>query len=170
VRARAQAQRDDTTSPDTRLADATLDINPASVTALIQLMEGGINIARPAWSGTSPSQGGALRYARLRWFDPERRRAGIPPDVSALVEKLGENETVVTLVNTNQVAARTVTVQGGAYGEHQILSATVGEGAATVIDSSAFTLRLAPGAGARLTLKMKRYANAPTLSFPWDRA
>lgn len=170
VRARAQAQRDDHTSADTRLADATLNINPASVTALIHLMEGGINIARPPWSGTSPSQGGALRYARLRWFDPERRRAGIPPDVSALVEKLGEDETVVTLVNTNQVAARTVTVQGGAYAEHQILSAAVGEGAATPVNSSAFTLRLAPGAGARLTLKMKRYANTPTLSFPWERA
>lgn len=170
VRAKAQAQRDDNTSPDTRLADATLDITPASVTALIHLMEGGINIARPAWSGTSPSQGGALRYARLRWFDPERRRAGIPQDVAALVEKLGEDETVVTLVNTNQVGARTVTVQGGAYAEHQILSAAVGEGAATVVDSSAFTLRLAPGAGARMTLKMKRYTNAPTLSFPWDRA
>jgi hypothetical protein len=170
VRARAQAQRDDTTSPDTRLADATLDINPASVTALIHLMEGGIQIARPPWSGTSPAQGGALHYARLRWFDPERRRAGIPPDVSALVEKLGEDETVVTLINTNQVAARTVTVQGGAYAEHQILSAAGGEGAPTVVEASAFTLRLAPGAGARLTLRMKRYTNAPTLSFPWERA
>lgn len=170
VRARAQAQRDDKTTPDTRLADAALDINPASVTALIHLMEGGIQIARPPWSGTSPAQGGALHYARLRWFDPERRRAGIPPDVAALVEKLGEDETIVTLVNTNQVASRTVTVQGGAYAEHQILSATIGEGEAQPVESSAFTLRLAAGAGARLTLKMKRYTNAPTLTFPWDRA
>jgi hypothetical protein len=169
VRARAQAQRDDKTTPDTRLADATLDINPATVTTLIHQMEGGINIARPSWAGTSPSQGGALRYARLRWFDPERRRAGIPPDVAALVEKLGEDETVVILVNINPVAARTVTVQGGAYGEHQILSAAVGEGAPTPVDASALGLRLAPGAGTRLTLKMKRYTNAPTLSFPWDR-
>jgi len=169
VRARAQAQRDDKTTPDTRLADATLDINPATVTTLIHQMEGGINIARPSWSGTSPSQGGALRYARLRWFDPERRRAGVPPDVGALVETLGADETVVTLVNTNPVAARTVTVQGGAYGEHQILSAAVGQEAATPVDASAFTLRLAPGAGTRLTLKMKRYTNAPTLSFPWEQ-
>ena len=111
-----------------------------------------------------------MHYARLRWFDPERRRAGIPPDVAALVEKLGEDETVVTLVNTNQVAARTVTVQGGAYAEHQLLNASIGEGPAMEVNASAFTLRLAPGAGARLTLKMKRYTNAPTLTFPWDRA
>ncbi|KSB88686.1 hypothetical protein AS593_19825 [Caulobacter vibrioides] len=169
VRARAQAQRDDASTPDTRLADAALDINPASVTALIHLMEGGIHIARPPWSKSSPSQGGALHYARLRYFDPERRRAGAPPDVAALVERLSDDETVVSLVNLSPVAPRTVTVQGGAYGEHQILGAAIGEGATQAVDASAFTVRLAPGAGARLTLKMKRHANQPTLSFPWDR-
>lgn len=170
VRARAQALRDDKTTPDTRLADATLNINPASVTALIHLMEGGIHIARPPWSSTSPAQGGALHYARLRWFDPVRRRAGIPPDVAALVESLTDDETVVTLVNTNQVSAREVTVQGGAYGEHQILGVQIGDAPAKAVDASAFSLGLAPGAGATLTLKMKRHANPPSLSFPWDRA
>lgn len=170
VRARAQLQREDKTTADTRLADATLDITPAHVTALIHLMEGGINIARPAWSPSSPPQGGALHYARLRYFDPERRRAGVPQDVGALVEKLTDDETVVSLVNLSQVSSRTVTVQGGAYGEHQILSAAIGDGPAKAVDSSAFTIRLAPGAGAKLTLKMKRHVNAPTLNFPWDRA
>lgn len=169
VRARAQARRDDKTTADTRLADATLNINPASVTALIHLMEGGIHIARPPWSPTSPSQGGALRYARLRWFDPERRRAGIPPDVAALVERLSDDQAVVTVVNTNQVAARTVTVQAGAYAEHQFLGVAIGDGPAAALDASSHTLRLDPGAGARLTFKMKRHANPPTLSFPWER-
>lgn len=170
VQARAKAQRDDVSTPDTRLADAALDINPASVTALIHLMEGGIHIARPPWSKSSPSQGGALHYVRLRYFDPERRRAGVPRDVAALVEKLTDDETVVSLVNLSPVAPRTVTIQGGAYGEHQILGAAIGEGASQAVDASAFTVRLAPGSGARLTLKMKRHANQPTLSFPWDRA
>tara|TARA_B100001105_G_C21971048_1_gene264924 strand:- start:110 stop:511 length:402 start_codon:yes stop_codon:yes gene_type:complete len=132
-------------------------------------MEGGIHIARPPWSPTSPAQGGALHYARLRWFDPVRRRAGVPEDVAALVERLADDETVVTLVNTNQVSAREVTVQGGAYGEHQILSAQIGDAPAKAVDASAFSLSLAPGAGATLTLKMKRHANPPSLSFPWDR-
>ena len=170
VRARAQALRDDRTTPDTRLADATLNINPASVSALIHLMEGGIHIARPPWSPTSPAQGGALHYARLRWFDPARRRAGIPPDVAALVERLTDDETVVTLVNTNPVSAREVTMQGGAYGEHQIVSVQIGDTPAKAVDASACTLSLAPAAGAKLTLKMKRHVNPPTLSFPWDRS
>ena len=169
VRARAQAQRDDHSTPKTRLADAALDINPASATALIHLMQGGIHIARPPWSPTSPAQGGALLYARLRYFDPERRRAGVPEDVAALVETLSDDGATVTLVNANQVTARTVTVQGGGYGEHQVMSVAIGDGEPVTVDASAFTVRLAAGAGARLTLKMKRHVNAPTLSFPWDR-
>lgn len=31
----------------------------------------------------------------------------------------------VTLINVNQVESRTVTVQGGAYGEHQIIAVDV---------------------------------------------
>jgi len=170
VRAKAQAQRDDHSTPDTRLADAALDINPASANALIHLMQGGIHIARPSWAPSSPSQGGALLYARLRYFDPDRRRAGVPEDVAALVETLSDDGVVVTLVNTNQVSARTVTVQGGGYGEHQVLSVAIDGGSAVAVDASAFTVRLAPGTGAKLTLKMKRHVNPPTLSFPWDRA
>ena len=29
------------------------------------------------------------------------------------------------------------------------------------------TVRLAPGAGGRLTLRMRRYAERPTFAFPW---
>jgi hypothetical protein len=170
VRAKAQAQRDDHSTPDTRLADAALDINPASANALIHLMQGGIHIARPPWAPSSPSQGGALLYARLRYFDPDRRRAGVPDDVAALVETLSDDGAVVTLVNTNQVSARTVTVQGGGYGEHQVLSVSTDGGPPLVVNASAFTVRLAPGTGAKLTLTMKRHVNPPTLSFPWDRA
>ena len=58
-------------------------------------------------------------------------------------------------------------VQGGAYGEHQI--ASVSDGKMTLnVDAPNFPLRLTPGAGARLTIKMKRFANDPTLSFPWE--
>ena len=169
VRAKAQAQRDDHTTPATRLADAALDINPASANALIHLMQGGIHIARPPWAPSSPSQGGALLYARLRYFDPDKRRAGVPDDVAALVESLSDDGAVVTLANTNQVSARTVTVQGGGYGEHQVLSVSTDGGPPVAVDASAFTVRLAAGSGARLTLKMKRHVNPPTLSFPWDR-
>ena len=166
LRSRVQAQRDDRSTPDTRLADATLDINPASVTALIHLTQGGIHIARPPWSKTSPAQGGAPLYARLRHFDPVKRRAGLPEDVAALVTGLSDTGTSLTLVNVGQVESRTLTIQAGGYGEHQFTSVTVDGGVRQPVDASAFTITLAPGAGAKLELGMKRFVNKPTLAFP----
>jgi hypothetical protein len=156
----------DQTTPDTRFADTVMDQNPANVTALIELMEGGIHVGRPGWSRFSPSVGGALQFVRLRYFDPVARRPGIPQDVSALVEQLTADSTTVTLVNLNQTDARTVTIQGGAYGEHEILSVSDGR-TSKPVGERFVTVRLAPGAGARLTLRMQRYANPPTLDFPW---
>ncbi len=38
----------------------------------------------------------------------------------------------------------------------------------TPVEGTSFPVRLAPGAGAKLTIRMKRFANDPTLSFPWE--
>ncbi|MEO5494646.1 MAG: hypothetical protein ABIR08_11565 [Sphingomonas sp.] len=166
---RLAATKADTSTKETRLADWTLDYNPASVTSLIETMMGGLHIARPPWSPTSPAQGGVPLHCRLRYFDPDARRAGVPDQVAALVHSLGDSSTEVTLVNLDANRPRTVTVQGGAYAEHRIDSVTV-DGRATPVRAAAFTLRLEPGCGARLRLAMSRYANRPTLAFPWDRA
>lgn len=168
VRERIAAMHADKTTPQTRLADNAIEINPASVTALIQLTQGGLHIARPPWSPTSPHQGGAPLHCRLRYFDPVRRRAGLPQDVAALVDELDANHVAVTLINLNPVTARPVTVQGGAYAEHRIESAIVNEQSVEVKDT-AFDVLLQPGCGARIRLNMQRYANQPTLAFPWSR-
>jgi hypothetical protein len=146
-----------------------MDFNPASVTALTQLMEGGLYIQHPAWAKSSPSQGGALLFCRLRYFDPQRRRAGIPEDVAALVHSMTDDSVVLTLVNTNPTEPRLVTVQAGAYGEHKVISISDGKWKQAVNDRS-FTVRLAAGAGAKLTIMMKRFANEPMLEHPWGEA
>lgn len=169
VAERAKAQREDRTTPDTRLADAVLDVNPASVTSLMHLMMGALHIARPPWSPTSPPSGGSPLYARLRYFDPENRRAGAPEDVAALIDAMTADRTSVTLINLSPVHARTVIVQAGGYGEHRFRTVSTGEGAPRPVNAETHTVRLAPGAGARLTFAMDRYVNQPTLSFPWDR-
>jgi hypothetical protein len=168
VAERIAAREKDPTTPETRLADWPIGINPASVTSLVQLMTGGLHIARPSWSPTSPPQGGVPLHCRLRYFDADRQRAGVPEDVAALVRALGDASAEVTLVNLNRTQARTVTVQGGAYAEHRIESVVL-DGRATPVGSRDFTIRLEPGCGARLRLAMRRYANRPTLAFPWDR-
>lgn len=157
----------DTSTPDTRLADWTLDFNPASAKALVQTMTGGLHIARPSWSRTSPPQGGVPLHCRLRYFDPARRRAGVPQDVAALVHGMSDTETRVTLLNTG-TRPRDVIVQGGAYGEHRIDAVRSG-GTRREIGGRHFAVRLAPGCGAELALETTRYAARPTLAFPWDR-
>jgi hypothetical protein len=135
-----------------------LDFNPASTESLVQLM----------WGALLPGREGGLLNARLRYFDPDRKRAGVPEDVAALVSELSDTRTVVTLVNLNASQPRTLVVQGGGYGEHQLVSVTSG-GRTTPINSSLLTVRLDPGSGQRLELVMKRYANAPTVRHPWQR-
>jgi hypothetical protein len=156
LRQRVAAFRRDTTTPDTRLADDPLRLNPASVESMIELAMGGL----------PPKNRGKLLFARLRYFDPAERRAGLPEDVAALIDRMSADEVSVTLVNTNPVNARRVTVQGGAYGEHRIIDATL-DGRSVAVNGS-LDVRLAPGAGGRLTLKMQRYANPPTLRMPFE--
>ena len=158
VRAKVEQMRSDPTSPDTRLADWLLGIVPPQTDALTELMTGGYLRGGKLWA----------LHARLRYFDPVRRRAGVPPGVGALVEKLTADAVTVTLVNLDPVDAREVVVQAGAYAEHQ-LTGVERAGERTALDSDALTVRLAPGAGATLTLTMERYANPPTLAQPWDR-
>ena len=83
------------------------------------------------------------------------------------------------LVNLDPVEEKIVVVQGGAYAEHQIARvrstpvdrvAGLDQAAAPVeaaVDHSHFTVRLAPGAGTRLTLTIRRYMNQPLFAFPW---
>jgi hypothetical protein len=113
-----------------------------------------------------PGVGGNSLVARLRYFDADQRRPGLPADVAALVERITTDEVVVTLVNVNQLDPRTVIVQGGAYGEHDIVAASSG-GSQTTVGGSHLCVHLAPGAGSKLTLKFKRHANQPTLALPW---
>ena len=151
--------RNDPTSPDTRLADYLQGIVPATTDNLVELTLGGSLAAGRIW----------VLHSRLRYFDPEKRRSGLPQDVAALVEKLTADAVTVTLVNTNQLEPRTLDVQAGGYGEHQF-TAVSANGKKTLLQSPVLTVRLAPGAGSRLTLSMNRYVNRPTLAQPWNRS
>jgi hypothetical protein len=166
IKSRLELINNDKSTAETRLADNALNFNPASVASLLQLTQGALHIARPPWSPTSPNQGGAPLHARLRYFDPVRRRAGLPQDVAALVDKLEAGRTCVSLVNLDPNRERVVTVQGGAYGEHQITSVQNGK-QSQAVNGRCFDVKLAPGCGARLELAMRRYAANPTLAFPW---
>jgi hypothetical protein len=161
VRSKVLGMRTDKTTPDTRLADDPMKYNPASVSSLVRCMLGGM----------PTNKQGLVQHARLRYFDPIKRRAGIPADCAALVEDMTANSATVQLVNTNQLSARTITIQAGGYGEHALTSITFlsGEPNSEFLSGRSLTITLGPGCGTRLKLGMKRYANEPTIQFPWSR-
>jgi hypothetical protein len=158
IRGHIVGLRADRTTPQTRLADDPLAYNPATVYALVNLMLGGLY----------PGHVGSPLHCRVRYFDPEKRRAGVPDDIAAIVDRLTDTQTGITLVNLNPVAGHSVVVQGGAYAEHQFADVTV-NGRKQTIDAPSFTVELAPGSGVHLVLSTHRYVNPPSLKFPWDQ-
>ena len=158
IRRKIAAMRKDPSTPRTRLADGPMRYNPVSIASLREQMLAGID----------PDRGGGLLHCRLRYFDPQRRRAGVPEDVAALVDTMTDTQVAVTLVNVSQSEAREVLVQMGAYGEHQCRRVVM-DGRSFEISGSWFEVHLSPGAGARLLIETDRYANRPSLLFPWDQ-
>ena len=112
---------------------------------------------------------GDVLRSQVRYFDPERLRAGLAEDVAALVEKIEPDSVTLTLINTSTAASRRLIVQMGAYGEHQAGSVRIGDRNIRV-DASHFEVQLAAGAGEKLVIGIKRLANDPTLRFPWERS
>ena len=160
--------------------------NPISVEGLLQLTMGA-----PLFM-----YNGGLLQARLRYFDAQRRRPGLPPDVAALVEKLTDDGAVVQLANLNPTEERELVVQAGAFGEHRFKSVSgnrrreladgeVGihgsdpqhhnnwvaeqiEPFSVEVDDTTFAVRLEPGCRVRLELDMERYVGDPSYGLPWD--
>jgi len=149
--------------------------NPVSSEALVQLTLG------------APQQvyNGGLVHARLRYFDAQAKRPGLPPDVAALVERVEAERTVVRLVNLNGNEPRDLVLQAGALGEHRFGTATWqsrasdwpgelgGYGGSAApdelltqehrleVNSTHCPVQLPPGMEITLDLETQRYVNEP---------
>lgn len=86
--------------------------NPVVTEALVQL----------TWGGPQVIYNGGLQQARVRYYDAQTRRPGLPPSVAALVSSIDPEATIVDLVNLDPEGARSVVVQAGAFAEHSIRS------------------------------------------------
>ena len=160
IRAKARAVQNDDSPPDVnrRTSPRGSRQNPVETQALVNLTMG----------GHEPNGPGDVLHVRLRHFDPDARRAGLPPQVAALVEAITPEGVRVTLVNLDPIREKRITVQTGAYAEHQCESVTV-DGRTYTVGAPSFTVHLAPGAGNTLHVRMKMFTNQPTLAFPWDQ-
>ncbi|MGN9841033.1 hypothetical protein ACTMTI_23200 [Nonomuraea sp. H19] len=154
------------------------NVNPVVTEALAQLM----------WGGPQVVYNGGLQQARVRYFDAERRRPGVPDQVAALVSAIDPEATVVTLVNLSATADRTIVVQAGAFGEHEIVTAAataaepgwtghdteyihhdpVVSTAEHVVGGPHLTVELPAGTTVTLTLRLRLRAYRPSYRRPWE--
>jgi hypothetical protein len=131
--------------------------NPVTTEALVQIMLGAPQV----------QYNGGLLYVSVRYFDPLRKRPGVPQDVAALVRAIKAGSIVLELYNLSAFEPREVIVQAGTFGEHNFTTVESAEGASVDVGAKFFTVRLAPGAGTTLEVGLKRWANQPSYAFPW---
>jgi len=159
--------REDKTTPDTRRADSPHGIRPGADAPLGVIGAATEALVNLTMGGTQPLWGGGLLRSELRYFDPERRRPGLPEDVAALVTGITSEAVRLTLVNLNQGETRRVIVQTGAYGEHTCERVVSGS-KSIAVGSNWFEVQLEPGAGGELTLDRKKFTREPTARLPWQ--
>jgi hypothetical protein len=112
---------------------------------------------------------GGLLQAAVRYFDADRKRPGLPLDMAALVEKIGPQRTLVSLVNTGVLHTQRVILEAGAFGEHQFIAAKMDAGQAVPVNSQYLEVDLPPGTAATLDLTVRRYANRPSYASPFEK-
>jgi len=153
------------------------DLNPVVTEVLTQL----------TWGGPQVIYNGGPAQARLRYYDADRRRPGLPPDVAALVSSIDPAATGVTLVNLSGTRTRTAVVQAGAFAEHDIAVAryeTAAPGWAgshtdylarapelsvreTEVGGPWLDVVLPPGGQVSLTLALATRVRVPAMRSPW---
>ncbi len=162
-----------------RIRSGTWQHEWKSQTVLLQNPVFTNGLAQMTTGAPYPCFNGGLLMARVRHFDPDRGRPGLPEDVAALVETLGPDRTVLTLVNTGITETRRVVVQAGAYAEHSFtrvrtlppLGTPDGKERPWIgVYGKAFLVELPPSGILRLEAEMKRYTSAPTYRRPWESA
>jgi hypothetical protein len=134
------------------------DINPVHTEGLVQLACGGPQIIYH----------GGLLHVRLRYYDLDERRPGLPADVGALVSDLSDDSVVVTLANVSPMHERSLRLQAGAFGEHRFTQVeVVGEASdPREVGSKAFDVTLAPASRVTLRIGMQRYVAQPSYEQP----
>jgi hypothetical protein len=129
--------------------------NPVVTEVLLQLTCG----------GPQTLYNGGLMQARLRYFDQLNHRPGLPPGIAALVEAIEPSNVRVTLANTDDSASQSLTIQAGAFAEHQIVRMRIGRSVSRVL-SPYVDVTLPGGSQIAVELTLELRANPPTYQFP----
>ncbi len=166
----AEDRTDPEAGPSTADIHLWQNINPVVTEALTQLCFGAPQML----------YNGGLLQARLRYYDGSKARPGLPPDVAALVHRIGPEHTSLTLVNLHPAATRRIIIQAGAFAEHRV-EAIRHSGLDWVpgLDPTAdwqpppkcgpfLDVEMCPASGLRLDLKIAWRTYPPSYRRPWD--
>lgn len=157
---RMERMRHDDGDPETWDVHHWQDINPVHTEALVQLTCGGPQIIYH----------GGLLHVRLRYWDADGRRPGLPADVAALVHAVDAQGVAVRLVNTSPLDERHLLMEAGAFGEHRFTAVhdrTDGTDHTVPVTGPYVDLVLPPGRQIELRLEMRRYVNQPSYRQPF---
>jgi hypothetical protein len=136
------------------------NINPVIPEGLIQMAMG---------SPAAVYHGGLL-HARVRYFDPQRDRPGLPEHVAALVEAIEPESMTLKLVNTDPLEKHAVLIQAGTFGEHKFTTLTLNanrEAKSPIkVNDKYLHVLLGPSAQADLQIGMRRFAYTPSYRTP----
>lgn len=115
---------------------------------------------------------GGLQHGKVRFFDGQLQRPGLPPEVGAIVDKLTATTIGMQVANISSTDMRSLVIQAGAFGEHRFTSVEIRTGSGTIekheIGSKWFQIDLTAGAGATLTFTIERYVNTPSYETPFS--
>jgi len=115
---------------------------------------------------------GGLQHGKVRYFDGDRQRPGLPDQVSAMVDLVTAESLNVQVANLSKSHSKNLILQAGTFGEHQFTEVTVsttdGDKVSQKLDSKWFSVKLAPDSGASLNFKYQRYVNQPTYETPYS--
>jgi hypothetical protein len=151
--------------------------NPVVTEALVQLTLGAPQII----------YNGGLLYCRVRYYDADRQRPGLPPDVAALVETVEDTRTTLRLVNLSGTETRAVIIQAGGFGEHRFAQVRYEERISDypgsqksytappleleprteTVDDRYLQVELPPATEIFLDLETERFVNEPTYATPF---
>ena len=175
---RCEQIRQDETDPRDNHIHWWQQLNPVTTEALIQLTLGAPQML----------YNGGLLLAPLRYFDSQRKRPGLPPGISALVERVAKGRLRLILVNGSALDSQAVIIQAGTLGEHEFTTVSydhciseypskVGGYAAPSpksdtrqisVDAVHLEIEMPPGTQIRMSIGLSRCVHSPSYRFPWN--
>jgi len=115
---------------------------------------------------------GGLQHGKVRFFDGQLKRPGLPNDVAAIVDKLTATTIGMQVVNISADQKRVLVIQAGTFGEHSFTSVKVtlnsGLSENYNISSKWFQIVLEAGSGGTLGFNIERYVNVPSYETPFS--